>query len=331
MTVVVPTLVADSTLEDCLLALERQTRRDFEVTIVDNSGQGRVRRTGAASRATRVIENDANRGFGAAVNQALAESRAAFLAVLNDDAAPHPGWLNAMVRAMEQHAEAGMCAPQIRLAGGVLDSAGMLISGDGSSKQRGHRRPPEEYSHPGNALFPSGCAAMYRRAMLDEIGGFDERFFLYCEDADLGLRARWAGWDCLYVPDAVVEHRYSHSAGEASPLKAWLVERNRVFLVLKNFPLRLLLAVPWYAVQRYFWHLVSVKRGQGAAAKFRRSGNGGLRLAWYVIRAHVEAALSIRRLWSERRRIRQSARLTPAEFARLLRAHPISPKQVAAQ
>ena len=72
--------------------------------------------------------------------------------------------------------------------------------------------------------------------MLDEIGLFDESFFLYCEDTDLGLRARWAGWECGYVPGAVVEHRYSHSAGRASPLKAYYVERNRLYTVIKNFP-----------------------------------------------------------------------------------------------
>ena len=89
----------------------------------------------------------------------------------------------------------------------------MLMAGDGSSKQRGHGRPPEDFPVAEEALFPSGSAALYRRAMLEEIGGFDAAFFLYCEDTDLGLRARWAGWKCLYVPEAVVEHHYSHSAG----------------------------------------------------------------------------------------------------------------------
>ena len=87
-----------------------------------------------------------------------------------------------------------------------------------------------------DALLPSGSAALYRRKMLDEIGLFDETFFLYCEDTDLGLRARWAGWECVYVPGAVVEHRYSHSAGRASPLKAYYVERNRLYTAIKNLP-----------------------------------------------------------------------------------------------
>ena len=85
-------------------------------------------------------------------------------------------------------------------------------------------------------LLPSASAALYRRAMLEEIGLFDEDFFLYCEDTDLGLRARWAGWKCIYVPGAVVDHHYSHSAGRASRLKAYYVERNRLFVAAKNFP-----------------------------------------------------------------------------------------------
>ena len=72
--------------------------------------------------------------------------------------------------------------------------------------------------------------------MLDQVGLFDEEFFLYCEDTDLGLRARRAGWECAYVPGATVVHRYSHSAGRASPLKAYYVERNRLYTAIKNLP-----------------------------------------------------------------------------------------------
>ena len=97
--------------------------------------------------------------------------------------------------------------------------------------------------------------------MLERIGLFDEMYFLYCEDTDLGLRARWAGWECLYVPQAAVEHRYSHTAGGASPMKAYYVERNRLYTALKNFPPRMLLRVPFAAAARYFWHLSLFARG----------------------------------------------------------------------
>src|SRR5260370_21202229 len=82
-------------------------------------------------------------------------------------------------------------------ADGRLDSAGMLVCPDGSSKQCGHLESPDKFPRRRHALLPSGCAALYRREMLDEIGLFDESFFLYCEDTDLGLRARWAAWECV--------------------------------------------------------------------------------------------------------------------------------------
>ena len=112
---------------------------------------------------------------------------------MNDDATAHPGWLEALLAAIEPRPDVGMCASQVRLAGdGRLDSAGMLLCLDGSSKQRGHLESPASYARKEEALLPSGSAALYRREMLDEIGLFDESFFLYCEDTDLGLRARWA-------------------------------------------------------------------------------------------------------------------------------------------
>ncbi len=171
---------------------------------------------------------------------------------------------------------------------GSLDSAGMLLCLDGSSKQRGHLESPASYPRKEEALMPSGSAALYRREMLEEIGLFDESFFLYCEDTDLGLRARWAGWECLYVPDAVVEHRYSHSSGRASALKAYYVERNRLFVIFKNFPALDLLRVPFYATSRYFWHFIYALRGRGKAAEFQREGGSIIRLPWYVLRGHVE-------------------------------------------
>jgi GT2 family glycosyltransferase len=326
VTVVIPTLAAGEALAECLRSLERQTFRDFEVIVVDNSGKGLAR-----DIAARIIENPRNLGFGAAVNQGLRASRAPYLATLNDDAAAEPGWLGALVHALEPRPEAGMCASKVLLAGrGVLDSAGMLMCADGSSKQRGHGQPASSFSRLEDVLLPSASAALYRRAMLEEVGDFDEDFFLYSEDTDLGLRARWAGWRCLYAPDAVVDHRYSHSAGRASPLKAYFVERNRLFLLVKNFPALSLAKAPWAALSRYWWHLVSMRAGRGAAAEFRAGGNSGWKLGYFVLRAHIVLVASLGSLWKKRRRIRRSAKIEPAAFRRLLKQYSISPREVAA-
>ena len=309
-------------------SLERQTRRDFAVIVIDNSGAGAARRLNLAD--VRVVENSRNAGFGAAINQGLRASSTPYLATLNDDAVAHPGWLEALTGALERRPDAGMGASQVRLFGEPrLDSAGMLVARDGSSKQRGQGRPPEDFPVEEEVLLPSGSAALYRRAMLEEVGGFDDTFFLYCEDTDLGLRARWAGWRCLYVPQAVVEHHYSHSAGTASPLKAYYVERNRLFVLVKNFPGFMLLAAPFAALVRYFWHVWYLARGRGSAARFRAGGQAGPKMLWYVVRAHAAVLGHARRLWRERGRIRATARITPGVFRHLVSCHSISARRVA--
>jgi GT2 family glycosyltransferase len=325
VTVIVPTLAADETLADCLASLDRQTFSNFEVIVVDNSGQRRV----TPQNRLRAIANESNLGFGAAVNQAVRASTSPFIAVLNDDAIAEPHWLEALLTAVEARPDVGMCASQVRLAAdGRLDSAGMLLCPDGSSKQRGHLEPPESFLRRQEALLPSGSAAFYRREMLEEIGLFDEAFFLYCEDTDLGLRARWAAWECLYVPGAVVEHRYSHSAGQASALKAYYVERNRLFLAVKNLPMPELLLSPLYSAARYFWHVVYAMQGRGKAADFRRAGNRSTQLALYVLRAYLELFRRFPTLWKQRRKMKR--RFTPRQFRRLIRRFSISPRRVAA-
>lgn len=325
-TVVIPTLAADGKLDACLRSLAAQTLSAREIIVVDNSGSGKVR----AGAGVKVLREDRNIGFGAAVNAAFRCSHAPYLATLNDDTVAHPRWLEALVCALERRPDAGMCASQVRLYGEArLDSCGMLVCADGSSKQRGHGRAPEDFPVEEEVLFPSGSAALYRRKMLEEIGLFDEDFFLYCEDTDLGLRARWFGWRCLYVPGAVVEHHYSHSAGRASPLKAYYVERNRLRVLARNFPAGMLPRALGASLARYAWHLFFLAVGRGSAARFREEGNPGIRLAYYVMKAHGALLLGLPRLWRERRSLRRRARLIPRVYRWLLRQHSITTRRVA--
>jgi GT2 family glycosyltransferase len=295
-------------LVECLVSLLNQTRRDFQVVVVDNSGKQLVRQMEGERFGATVVENPRNLGFGAAVNAAIRQSQAPLVATLNDDAVADPNWLEALVEALEEHPEVGMC----------------------STKQRGHQEAPERYRHREQVLFPSASAALYRRAMLEEIGLFDEDFFLYCEDSDLGLRARWGGWKCLYVPEAVVEHRYSQTAGAAAALKAYYVERNRLFLITKNFPAPQLVAAPLFALARYFWHVVTMLEGRGSAARFRRERGSLPELLFILLRAHCSWLFHGPALWRKRREVRTRARIGPQAFRRLLRAHSITTRQVAA-
>jgi GT2 family glycosyltransferase len=313
-----------------LRSLAAQSARDIETIVVDNSGAYRVTEEGVACWGARLIRPGGNAGFGGAFNAAFRVTDAPFLATVNDDAVADPNWLEALLSVMEARPDVGMCAPCVLLHGeDRIDSAAMLICADGTSKQRGHGESAGGFKCPEEVLLPSGAAAIYRRAMLEEIGLFDESFFLYCEDTDLGLRARWAGWKCLYVPQAVVEHRYSHSAGRASSLKAYLVERNRISVALKNFTGPQLLGVPFAALTRYFWHMAALIRGSGKAAEFRAAGQSGWMLPWFVLKAHLAVVPHLPHLMRQRRRIRATARLSPREFRRLVRRHSISPRQVA--
>jgi GT2 family glycosyltransferase len=326
---VVPTLGAGDALADCLRSLQTQTLDGFEVVVVDNSGEVRVKAHGPC---VRVIANRRNVGFGAAVNQGFQDSKAPFLATLNDDAVAHPRWLETLVDAAEAGPRIGMVASEVRMTGTeMLDSAGMLIAADGSSKQRGHGDSPAKFAASTDALFPSGSAALYRRKMLEEIGTFDEEFFLYCEDSDLGLRARWAGWECVYAPGAAVEHRYSYSAGRASPLKAYYVERNRLYLIIKNYPFSKLWCAPFASCVRYFWHLSSLFSGRGKASEFQAAGHSPALLPLLVLRAHLSALLHLPRLLSQRRRIRSARRISGREFRELLARHSIRLREVASQ
>ena len=332
MTVIVPTLQGGPGLERAVACLRAQTFRDFLTVIVDNGGSGAAKHLHSPP-AIVVLENPRNVGFGEAVNRGMAESQSEYVCALNDDAYARPDWLRELAAAADADpAAVGMCASQIRLADdpSILDSAGLDIYPDGSTKQRGAGEPAAAYAEPAEVLLPSGCAALYRRKMIEQVGGFDRSYFLYCEDSDLGLRGRLAGWRCRYVPSAVVEHDYSRSAGRASPLKAFYVERNRLYTVVKTFPPAIWPLVPLFSLRRYLAHAAAAVCGRGLAADIRRE-QGFARLARIVFSAHWQAVLAFPRLRRARRSLRSSTTLGTWSFLRLLRRHSVSAGKIAAQ
>ena len=329
VTIAIPTLQAGDALTACLRALGSQTFRNFEVIVINN-GEKPFAPPAGLWFPCRVLSPGRNTGFGAAINLAARATDAPFVATLNDDTEPDPLWLEALVREISVDARAGMCASRIRLFEScVLDSAGMLICLDGSSKQRGQGQPPPVFDRAEEVLLPSACAALYRREMLQEIGFFDEDYFLYCEDTDLGLRSRWAGWHCRYAPAATLRHHYSVSAGAFSPLKARFVERNRLWVAIKNFPLALLAVSPLTSMLRYFWQLVSLRSRKGAASEFVRSGNSLGSAFAILLRAHGETLRALPTLLRKRAAIRRTRKIGSLEFLRLIFRHRITTRELA--
>ena len=240
-------------------------------------------------------------------------------------------WLAELVAALEGRPDAGMCASQVRLFGEPrLDSAGMLVARDGSSKQRGHGRLPEDFPVLEEVLMPSGSAALYRRSHAGRHRRLRRRFFSLLR----GYRSRPARplgrLEVPVRPRAVVEHHYSHSAGRASPVKAYYVERNRLFVLVKNFPGPMLLAAPFVALARYLWHAWYIFRGREAPRASAPKATPGPRCSGTWFARTLALLRNLGRLWRQRRQIRARARITPAIFRHLLRSHAISARRMAA-
>lgn len=326
-------------LRRCLQSLARQRQVGFEVILVDNGsrdGSVEMARCEFGERGAfplRTIVNPDNRGFCAANNQGIAAAQGAFLALLNNDAEAHPDWLAALRRAFDQDPQIGMAASKILVMENPrrIDKAGHLIYPDGQNRGRGSgEQDVGQYDRTEEVLWPDGCAAMYRRAMLEQIGGFDEDFFAYGDDAELGLRARIAGWRCLYVPQAVVWHHRGATLGLTSARRLELIERNRVLLALKLFPWSLLVLNPFYYAARLAAGAWAAVRSKGEMA--RHAGWGGkLRAALALLRGDVAALALAPRMLRKRREVRRLAKLSPGELRRLILRHRIPLRQMMEQ
>lgn len=321
-------------LRACLESLAAQSRSDFETILVDNgSTDGSVemaeREFGPRPElGLRLIVNRENRGFCAANNQGIAAARGRYIALLNNDAEAAPGWLAALRGAFERGPDTGMAASKILVweDPGRIDKVGHLIYPDGQNRGRGTgERDTGQYDRPEETLWPDGCAAMYKRAMLDEIGGFDEDFFAYGDDAELGLRARIAGWRCLYVPDAVVRHHRGATLGLGSARRLELIERNRVLLAAKLFPWSLLWLNGAYYAARLSAGAWAAIRGRGEIAHYP-GGRGKLRAAVAMMKGDLAALAMLPRMLRKRTEVRRMQKLSPRELRALILKNRISLK-----
>jgi len=162
-------------------------------------------------------------------------------------------WVGSMVASVEKDDEIGSVA-SIIIDGNQpnrLDSCGIGLALDGMSRQMMKGEGVPFLTRPKEVLAPSGCACLFRMEALRTVGLFDESFFAYCEDTDLGLRLRWAGYKSVVAPGAEVTHYYSMTTGKFSHLKVYWVERNHYWVAVKNFPLVLLFFVPFVTVWRF--------------------------------------------------------------------------------
>lgn len=331
VTVIIVNYNGLSHLKECLDSLRVQTLRDFEVILVDNaSSDGSVGFVKENYPEVKIIKNQRNLGYGGGNNAGIKVSRGKYVVLLNNDTKVDPQWLQKLVEAAQKDETIGMCASKILnyYHPGIIDNAGLLMYRDGIGRGRGRlEKDTGQYNSEEEVFFPSGCAGLYRRAMLDEIGPLDEDFFLYVEDVDIGLRGRLAGWRCVYVPDAVVYHKYSATTEPYSPLKAYLVERNRIWVVLKCFPPGMILVSPFYTLLRYIMQGYGALTGKGASGRLMESTSVSKTLAT-LMKAYITALAGLGRMLGKRREMKGVKKIGKSEFRMWFRRFGVGAKEV---
>ncbi|EXJ13469.1 glycosyltransferase family 2 protein [Imhoffiella purpurea] len=295
-------------LRDCLAGLALQTRRPDRVVLVDNGAEEPgPSRPHPDHPDVLVLRPGYNSGFARANNLALAEvSDCQWLALLNPDAVPDPTWLEQLLAAARRHPEAAAFGSRMYSDRGrtCLDGSGDVMHVSGLVWRRDHGRSASGWRLEGGEVFsPCAAAALYRRDLFERLGGFDEDFFCYIEDVDLGFRIRLAGYSCRYVPLAQVIHSGSALAGAKSDFALYHGHRNLLWLFVKNMPWPMLLVL---APLHLLMHI-------GVMLRYLPDGRGAV-----LYRAKRDAVLDIRRHWRKRARIQAERRIGLIRLLRCL-------------
>jgi len=305
---------AEAFISRALAAVAGQTRPPDAVVIVDNASSDHT--LAAIDEATRgwatpvhVIALPTNLGFAAANNRAVEHPASCdLIALLNPDAFPEPAWLATLLVAAEAHPEAASFASRLMLDGqpGRLDGVGDVCHVSGLVWRHGHTKqlatvPEASQARP--VFSACAAAALYRRDDWTRAGGFDERFFCYAEDVDLGFRLQLAGRGCWYVPDAVVHHVGSASAGVGSAFAVYHGHRNLEWMFLKNMPAGLLWRyLPLHVAASVAGMAVFVGRGRASS----------------YLKAKWDALTRAGEFWQARRTVQGSRVASTAAISALL-------------
>lgn len=239
ITVIVVNYNGGGFLRGCLASLAAQTFRDFETILVDNASSDNSLDTivEKPERLT-ILRETKNHGFAGGNNLAARQARGSWIALLNPDAEAAPDWLESLMRAITERPTHRIVASlQIAMVNdAILDGAGDCYLAYGYAWRGGFGRPASEAPGPGDCFAPCGAAALYPRDLFLSAGGFDERYFCYHEDVDLGFRLRLLGERCQFDPRCRVRHAGSGITGRASDFAVFHGARNGFWTYVKNMP-----------------------------------------------------------------------------------------------
>jgi len=296
-------------LYQCLNKFYEQSLSTFELILLDsgstyNSVQDLMKQHGNLNIKIRNLES--NLGFAAANNLGARMAKGKWLALLNADAFPEPDWLEKLIKAADENPEYSFFSSRQIQANDpeYLDGAGDEYHISGLAWRRGYNHKASDYGHEQKEVF-SACAAaaLISRELFLEMGGFDENFFSYFEDVDLGFRLRLLGRKCLYVPDAVVHHVGSASTGKRSDFSVYYGYRNMIWTFFKNMPSPLIwLLLPIHIATLVFFIFYLSLRGQGKV----------------MLRAVFDAIIGMPKMLKKRKVIQENAKVEPFELLKIM-------------
>lgn len=311
VSVVIVTHQSQATLARCLAGLRAQTVSGFEVILSDNGSTDGAPQAAAAADATlMVVQNGVNLGFAAANNRAVARAGGRWLVLLNPDAYAESGFLAALLAAAQAFPRARCFTARQRMAADParLDGLGDAMTGIGFPFRGGYGVPDPGPMAAAEVFSPCGAGMMIERTLFLALGGFDERFFCYCEDVDLGYRLRLMGEPVVLAPDAVVAHEGSvTTGGRRSEFSLYHGVRNRLWLYVQDTPPLLLLAtLPFHVLATVAVWLRATVQGHAEP----------------VERGLEDAIKALPAIWRRRRLVQATRTVSSLDIARTLVWNP---------
>ncbi len=290
----------ENLLEECLSSLRKQTHKNLEIIVVDNaSTDNSVELIKSKFPEVKIIQTKTNEGFAAANNIGIEKSRGSYVAMLNNDAVAEKNWLKELVEMAEQDKKTGLVGSKIlRTGSNEIDTMGLKLIKSGY--------PLEIKENKGKLFGVDDCACLYRREMLEDIrqkeGIYDVDYFMYFEDADVSIRALLRGWKADIAEKAVVFHKGSISANKRKNLKKYMVERNILWFIAKNFPRGILLRnLVWIVPLQFGVLLLNAFKGNFSVAK-----------------AKFDALKGLPKIIEKRKAIQQNKSLQDAELLKII-------------
>lgn len=333
LSIIIPNWNGKKFLKECLDSLKKQTYNNFEIILVDNgSTDGSIdfiqKEYGDF---VKIIRNETNLGFAEGSNIGIRSARGEFIVLLNNDTKTDPFWLEELVKTIHIDPKVGMWGSKIYsyYHKNQIEAVGELIYWDGLTRAKGQFEIDNgQFNFMEEILYPPGCGAMYRRKIFDEIGLFDKDFFAYADDAEIGIRARLAGWKALFVPKAILYHKNSGTGGQHSPFKAFYVERNRFWITIKYFPLPLLFLTPFFTFYRFIFQAYGALTHHGAAGIFTKNYSPW-KLIWILITAYGSAFYHLPKMLKKRKKIRYLKKVSYGEIFSWFKKFSISAREIA--